>query len=87
MSIAHIRGRGQVTIPASFRKQLRLEDDAAVNMILIGQTVVMSPFEARGEKLAKKIEREMKKTSISFESLLKDLKAIRKENNRQRYGL
>ena len=43
MSISRIRGRGQVTIPASFRKQLHLEDDAAVSMVLIGQTVVMSP--------------------------------------------
>ena len=87
MSIARIRGRGQVTIPASFRKQLHLEDDAAVTMILIGQTVVMASYEARGEKLAKKFEREMKRKSISFEDLLKDLKQTRRENNRQRYGL
>ena len=87
MSISRVRGRGQVTIPASFRKQLHLEDDSAVNMVLIGQTVVISPYEARGEKLAKKFEREMKKKSISFEDVLKDLKAARRENNRLRYGL
>ena len=87
MSIARVRGRGQVTIPVSFRKQLHLEEDAAVNMVLIGQTVVMAPYEARGEKLAKKFERDMKKNAISFEDLLKDLKQIRRENNRQRYGL
>jgi bifunctional DNA-binding transcriptional regulator/antitoxin component of YhaV-PrlF toxin-antitoxin module len=87
MSIAHLRGRGQITLPASFRRQLQLEDDAALSLILIGQTVVMTPYEARGEKLAKKFEREMKKKSLTLEDVLKDLKAIRRENNRQRYGL
>jgi len=87
MSIARVRGRGQVTIPASFRKQLHLEEDAAVNMILIGNTVVMAPYEARGEKLAKKFEREMRKKSVSFEGLLRELKEIRRENNQRRYGL
>ncbi len=87
MSIARIRGRGQVTIPAAFRKQLHLEDDAAVNMILIGQTVIMAPYEAKGEKLAKKFEREAKKRSLTLDDVLKDLKQVRRENNRQRYGL
>ncbi len=87
MSIVRVRERGQLTIPASFRRQLHLEDDAAVSMILIGQTVVIAPFEAQGEKLAKKFEREMKKKAMSFEDLLKGLKETRRENSRQRYGI
>ena len=87
MSIARVRGRGQVTIPVSFRKQLHLDEDATVNLVLIGQTVVMAPYEARGEKLAKKFERDAKRKNISLEDLLKDLRQIRRDNNHQRYGL
>jgi len=87
MALSRIRGRGQVTIPAEFRKHLRLQDNDPVNLILIGETVIMTPYQAQGERLAKKMERAAKKESISLDDLLKDLKSIRKEHNREKYGL
>ena len=86
MSLSHLRGRGQITIPAHFRKQLHLGENDPVNMILIGETVIITPYQAQGEKLAKKFERVLKKDQISFEDLLADLKRIRRDHTREKYG-
>ncbi|MBI3293020.1 MAG: AbrB/MazE/SpoVT family DNA-binding domain-containing protein [Elusimicrobia bacterium] len=87
MALLRIRGRGQVTIPAQYRKLLHLEEDAPVNLVLIGETLVITPYRTRGEELAKKFEKAMKRESLSFEDLLNDLKRIRKEHTQTKYGL
>ena len=87
MSLTRIRERGQVTIPASYRKQLHMEDNAPVNMVLIGKTVVITPHRIAGDVLAKKFEKAMIKQELSLADLLKDLKKIRKERNKDKYGL
>ena len=87
MALTRVRERGQVTIPASYRKQLHMEDNAPVNMVLIGQSVVISPHRTVGDVLAKKFEKEMTKQELSLGDLLKDLKKIRKERNKVKYGI
>jgi AbrB family looped-hinge helix DNA binding protein len=87
MSICRVRDRGQVTIPSELRKQLHLENNATLDVTLIGDALVMTPYPSRLDKAARKFEREMKKQSLTLENVLKDLKTIRKGNARERYGI
>jgi len=87
MALAHVWSKGQVTIPAEFRKRLHLEDNTPLSVVMLGEALVMVPFKTEGAKLAKKFENEIKKRNISFDDLLSDLKAIRRKTNKEKYGL
>ena len=87
MPLTHVWSKGQVTIPAEFRKRLHLEENTPLTVVLLGEALVMVPFRTEGTKLAKRFEKEMKKKKISFDDLLSDLKELRKKTNKERYGL
>lgn len=87
MSLTRVWSKGQVTIPAQFREQLHLEENMLINVAIIGGTLILTPQKMDGEKLAKKFEKEMKRKDISLNDLLKDLKAVRKEHNKEKYGI
>ena len=87
MSLARVWSKGQVTIPSEFRKRLHLEVNTPLNMVMLGEALVMVPFKTEGVKLARKFEKEMKKRRISFDDLLSDLKRLRKKTNQENYGL
>lgn len=87
MALTHVWSKGQVTIPAEFRKRLHLEENTPMTVVLLGEALVMVPFKTEGTKLAKKFEKEMKRKDMSFDELLSDLKRLRKKVNKERYGL
>lgn len=86
MAIVKVWGRGQVTIPASLRKELRLDEETTLNVIKVGEALILTPKKIVGDALAKKAQREMKKAGLSLEDLLKDLEKQRARYNRDRYG-
>ena len=87
MALTRVWSKGQVTIPAPFRKQLHLEDNSPLNILMIGGTLVLIPYKTQGTKLAGKFEKEMEKNHISFDDLLEGLRKTRKEVNQERYGV
>jgi bifunctional DNA-binding transcriptional regulator/antitoxin component of YhaV-PrlF toxin-antitoxin module len=86
MPLTRIWSKGQVTIPAQYRAMLHLEENMMLNTALIGETIVLSPHHIQGEKLAKKFEKEMKKKDLSLNDLLTDLRAIRHDHTKEKYG-
>ncbi len=86
MAIVKVWGRGQLTIPASLRKELHLDEEATLNVIKVGEALILTPKKIIGDALAKKAHRVMKKAGLSLEDLLKDLEKQRGRYNRERYG-
>ena len=86
MAIVKVWGRGQLTIPASIRKELRLDEETTLNVVKVGEALILTPKKITGDALAKKAQREMKKTGLSLEDLLKDLEKQRGRYNRERHG-
>lgn len=86
MPIVKIRERGQLTIPAEFRKKLGLEENDAVNMIKVGDSLVITQKRLVGDALSEKMEKAMKNEGLTLDDLLSDLRKQRKQYAKEAYG-
>jgi len=86
MPTVKVRGRGQLTIPASLRKDLNLDDDATLTVVKVGDVLLLTPRKLIGDAVAKKVSRAMKQTGLKLDDLLADLNTQREGYNRERYG-
>lgn len=86
MSTTKIWGRGQLTIPASLRKELGLKEDSVVNLVKVGDSLLLVPQPLEGDRLANNFSKAMKKKNITLEDLLSDLKKVRKNYVKEHYG-
>jgi len=86
MPTVKVRGRGQLTIPASLRKDLDLDDDAELTVVKIGDVLLLTPRKLIGDTVARKAARAMKQAGVKLDDLLADLSKQRERYNRERDG-
>jgi bifunctional DNA-binding transcriptional regulator/antitoxin component of YhaV-PrlF toxin-antitoxin module len=86
MPTVKVRGRGQLTIPASLRKDLNLDDDADLTVVKVGDVLLLTPRKLIGDSVAKKAARAMKQSGLKLDDLLADLNTQRERYNRERDG-
>jgi len=86
MPTVKVRGRGQLTIPASLRKDLKLDDDAELTVVKVGDVLLLTPRKLIGDAVAKKAARAMKQAGLKLDDLLADLSKQRERYTRERYG-
>lgn len=86
MPIVKIRERGQLTIPAELRKSLGLEENDALNMIKVGDSLILTQKRLAGDTLSQKMEKTLKKKGLTLDDLLKDLKTQRKRYTKESRG-
>lgn len=87
MATTKLWGRGQLTIPAALRKELRLEEETTLSIVKVGDSLLLTPRKLVGNRLAQAAQKEMKKAGLSLDDLLKDLEKQRARYNRERYGI
>ncbi len=78
--VTRLRGKGQVTIPASVRTALKLSENDLLSIAKVGDAIILSPQPSTFEAVARKFSARAKKERISLEMLLKDLKQIRRKS-------
>ena len=86
MAVVKVWGRGQLTIPAPLRKELRLDDEMTLNVVKVGDALILTPKKLIGNIVAGKARKEMKRAGLGLEDLLKDLEKQRERYNQERYG-
>jgi AbrB family looped-hinge helix DNA binding protein len=86
MPTVKVWGRGQLTIPASIRRELHLEEDASLTVVKVGDVLLLTPRKLIGDVIAKKATRAMKQAGLRLDDLLADLKKQRERYNRERNG-
>ncbi|MGH7232446.1 MAG: AbrB/MazE/SpoVT family DNA-binding domain-containing protein [Nitrospiraceae bacterium] len=86
MPTVKVWGRGQLTIPASIRKELHLEEDASLTVVKVGDVLLLTPRKLIGDTIAKKAARAMKQVGLKLDDLLADLKKQRERYSRERNG-
>ena len=79
-------GRGQLTIPKEVREALKLDQEASLNVFVVGRCLVMTPKRLLRASLAKEAEKRMQAEGLGLEELLKTLKEERRRYNREAYG-
>jgi bifunctional DNA-binding transcriptional regulator/antitoxin component of YhaV-PrlF toxin-antitoxin module len=86
MTAVRLRGRGQVTLPASLRDELGWKEDCAVDAVKVGDAVLLAPRPIEGDRLSRRISKAMKSQGLTLEHLLKELKSIRRGSGEERRG-
>jgi AbrB family looped-hinge helix DNA binding protein len=86
MAAVRIWGRGQVTIPAAFRRELDIDEQTVVEIVRVGDALVLTPRKLLGDAFARRAEREMKKAGLTLDDLLTELRGQRERYHRERYG-
>ena len=86
MALVKVWGKGQLTIPASIRKELNLKEETPLTLVKVGNVILMTPKVLQVDALAKKARKEMKKAGLKVDDILDDLDLQRDRYNKDRYG-
>ncbi|OGK88456.1 MAG: hypothetical protein A2X52_14895 [Candidatus Rokubacteria bacterium GWC2_70_16] len=86
MPTVKVWGRGQLTIPASIRKELHLQEETTLTIVKVGDVLVLTPRVLVGDTVAKKAARAMKKAGLQLQDLFADLDRQRDRYHRERDG-
>jgi bifunctional DNA-binding transcriptional regulator/antitoxin component of YhaV-PrlF toxin-antitoxin module len=86
MSVVKLRERGQLTIPYEYRKELGLGKEDVLNVLKIGDVLILVPRQLAGDIISRKIESAMKKKGLTLDNLLKNLREQRKRYSKETYA-
>lgn len=86
MPVVKLRERGQLTIPYEYRKELGLGKEDILNILKIGDVLILVPRQLAGDVISRKIESEMKKKGRTLDNLLKNLREQRKRYSKETYA-
>ena len=86
MAVIKLRERGQVTLPYEYRKELGLDKEDVLNVLKIGDVLILVPRQLAGDVISRKIESTIKKKNLTLDSLLKNLREQRKRYSRETYA-
>lgn len=86
MAVVKMRGRGQVTIPQSLRRDLHLDDETMLTVVKVGNVLLMTPRPLQVDRLAKVAQQVLKKQGLRIDDMLEDLRHQRVRYNKERYG-
>lgn len=85
-AVAEIKSRGQLTIPKKIRDISHLEEGQVVSIILVGDSVIITPKRLELDEARRQIRRIMKASGLSEEELLTGLKEEREKLYKETYG-
>jgi bifunctional DNA-binding transcriptional regulator/antitoxin component of YhaV-PrlF toxin-antitoxin module len=86
MPVVKLRERGQLTIPYEYRKELGLSKEDVLNVLKIGDMLVLVPRQLAGDVISRKIESAMKKKGLTLDNLLKNLRKQRERYSRETHA-
>ena len=86
MAVVKMWGKGQLTIPASIRKELKLMEETPLTLVKVGNVILLTPKFLQVDAVGKKAQKEMKKARLTVEDILTDLDRQRARYNKDRYG-
>ncbi|MDP3296083.1 MAG: AbrB/MazE/SpoVT family DNA-binding domain-containing protein [Thermodesulfovibrionia bacterium] len=86
MPVVKMRERGQLTIPYEYRKELGLGKEDVLNIIKIGDVLILVPKQLAGDIISRKMESAMRKKDLTLDNLLKNLREQRKRYSRETHA-
>ncbi len=81
-----IRSKGTITIPAALREKYKLAQGKTISLIdLGGGKILLTTKPSRLNKIATRMEKNLRKDNVTLNDLLTQLDEERKTYNRERY--
>ncbi len=66
--------KGQITIPASIREKLGIEEDTILDVVQVGNAIVATPERLLVNELASSVSQEREKNQVDVKELLEELR-------------
>jgi bifunctional DNA-binding transcriptional regulator/antitoxin component of YhaV-PrlF toxin-antitoxin module len=86
MTTVQMRGKGSITLPASFRKKYKLDEGEFFKMIDVGDgSFFLVPMDSKVMKNADIVARKVKEANVTLEDLLETLDEERKLYYKEHY--
>jgi bifunctional DNA-binding transcriptional regulator/antitoxin component of YhaV-PrlF toxin-antitoxin module len=86
MTTVQMRGKGSITLPASFRKKYQLNEGEFFKMIDVGDgSFFLVPMDSKVMKSADIVARKVKEANVTLEDLLVTLDEERKRYYKEHY--
>jgi bifunctional DNA-binding transcriptional regulator/antitoxin component of YhaV-PrlF toxin-antitoxin module len=86
MTTVQMRGKGSITLPASFRKKYQLDEGEFFKMIDVGDgSFFLVPMNSKVMKSADIVARKVKEANVTLEDLLETLDEERKLYYKEHY--
>ena len=86
MTTVQMRGKGSITLPASFRKKYQLNEGEFFKMIDVGDgSFFLVPMNSKVMKSADIVARKVKEANVTLEDLLETLDEERKLYYKEHY--
>ena len=82
MALVKVRGKGQVTIPASIRKELNLKEETPLTLVKVGNVILVTPKTLQIDSLAKKTRKEINKAGLTVDDVMTDLHRQRERQSK-----
>ncbi|GEM_PF-4131893 len=86
MSLVKMLKQGQLKVPASFRKELKLEEETVLTLVKVGSSMLLTPKRLQGDALAVKVGSKLSKNKFSLEDVLENLQKERRRYNKKIHG-
>jgi bifunctional DNA-binding transcriptional regulator/antitoxin component of YhaV-PrlF toxin-antitoxin module len=86
ISIARLSEKGQLTIPAEYRREHDLERDSTLALITLGDALVLAPIDEVLARITERMEAAMRGAGVAVEDLVEEALTARAEIVREEFG-
>lgn len=77
---------GEITVPASYRKKLRLTKGSEIVLVQLGDALMLVPVDVALNQLCQRIQDILTGQGISTKQALKNLEKVRRQQFQELYG-
>jgi len=86
LSIVRLSEKGQLTIPAEYRREHDLERDSTLAVIQLGEALILAPIDEMLTEITERMESAMRGAGVTVEELMEETLAARAEIVREDFG-
>jgi bifunctional DNA-binding transcriptional regulator/antitoxin component of YhaV-PrlF toxin-antitoxin module len=85
LSIVRLSEKGQLTIPAEYRREHDLERDSTQPLIQLGDVLILAPIDELLTEITDRMEASMRGAGVTVEDLMDETLAARAEIAREEF--
>jgi len=78
--------KGEITVPAAYRKKLKLSKGSEIVLVQLGDALIMVPADVALNQLCQRIQDILTGQGISTKQALKNLEKVRQRQFQELYG-
>jgi bifunctional DNA-binding transcriptional regulator/antitoxin component of YhaV-PrlF toxin-antitoxin module len=86
LSIVRLSEKGQLTIPAEYRREHDLERDSTLAVIQMGEALILAPIDEMLTEITERMESAMRGAGVTVEELMEETLVARAEIVREDFG-